>query len=30
MMELAEKDIERLKDWGVKEFQIDSEFDRWF
>lgn len=30
MMELAEKDIIRLKAWGVKEFQIDSEFDRWF
>jgi hypothetical protein len=30
MMELAEKDVVRLKDKGVTEFQIDSEFDRWF
>jgi len=27
---LTKKDIERLKAKGVHEFQIDSEFDRWF
>jgi hypothetical protein len=29
MMVLAKQDIERLKQAGVEEFQIDSEFDQW-
>jgi len=29
MMALARQDIERLKQAGVEEFQIDSEFDQW-